>query len=48
MFIFHSIIAMVPESAITTRPRRKLMCMCGIINDKYISSLASKTSLIVA
>ena len=45
MFMFHAITAMVLESAITTRLGGRLICTCGIINDKLkVPSLASNTS----
>ena len=37
MFMFHAITAMVLESAITTRLGARLICTCGIINDKKYS-----------
>jgi hypothetical protein len=37
MFMFHAITAMVLESTITTRLGGRLICTCGIINDKMYS-----------
>ena len=37
MFMFHAITSMILESAISTRLEGRLICMCGIINDKLYS-----------
>jgi len=37
MFMFHAITAMILESAISTRLGGRLICTCGIINDKKYS-----------